>query len=182
MSRAFDGSPFARVVMLPDQVGQDLGVGLGQEGVPLADQLVPEGLVILDDAVMHQRQLAGLVEVGMGVFIGHAAVGGPAGVADADGAPRRVLEDEAGQVRDPPHALARVDRAVMEGRHAGRVITAVLEPPQPVQQDGRRFRLADIADNAAHRRGKVADKFEIRNSKFEMRRELLAPSLSLSNF
>ena len=69
-----------------DEVGDDLGVGLGDELVALGDELGLEGEVVLDDAVMHHDERAGAVAMGVGVLLGGAAVGGPAGVADAEGA------------------------------------------------------------------------------------------------
>ena len=54
--------------------------------VPLPLEAMPEGSVVLDDAVMHHRDPAGLVKVRMGVDVAGQAVRGPARVADAQGA------------------------------------------------------------------------------------------------
>ncbi len=53
---------------------------------PLADEGLLELEVVFDDAVVHDDEGAGAVAVGVGVLFGGAAVGGPAGVADAVGA------------------------------------------------------------------------------------------------
>jgi hypothetical protein len=53
---------------------------------PFGDQLGLEREVVFDDAVVHDDEGAGAVAVGVGVLFGGAAVGGPAGVADAEGA------------------------------------------------------------------------------------------------
>ena len=49
-----------------DQVGQDLGVGLGLEAVAAGDELVGQLDVVLDDAVVDQGQLPGAVRRGDG--------------------------------------------------------------------------------------------------------------------
>ena len=69
-----------------DEVGDDLGVGLGDELVAAGDEFGFEREVVLHDAVVHDDERAGAVAVGVGVLLGGAAVGGPAGVADAEGA------------------------------------------------------------------------------------------------
>ena len=80
-------------VILLDQVGDDFGIGFGGELVAFLDQLLLQGDVVLDDAVVHDDDLAGAIAMRMGVFFGGAAVGGPAGVADAVGAVERLQAD-----------------------------------------------------------------------------------------
>ena len=70
--------------MLLHQVGDDFGVGFGFENVALRVQLVLQGQVVFDDAVVHHHHVARAVAVRMGVLLGGAAVRGPAGVADAE--------------------------------------------------------------------------------------------------
>ena len=72
--------------LLLDEVGDDLGVGFGDELVALGEQFGLEGEVVFDDAVVDDDEGAGAVAMGVGVFFRGAAVGGPAGVADAEGA------------------------------------------------------------------------------------------------
>jgi len=76
---------------LLDEVGDDLGVGLGDELVALSDELALQVEVVLHDAVVHNHNAPGAVAVGMGVFFRGAAMGGPAGVADAEGAVQGML-------------------------------------------------------------------------------------------
>jgi hypothetical protein len=68
---------------LLDEVGDDFGVGFGDEDVALGGEFALELEVVFDDAVVDDDDAAGAVAVGVGVFFGGAAVGGPAGVADA---------------------------------------------------------------------------------------------------
>ena len=82
--RAADGVLEAVVLHLAlDQVRDDLGVGLGDERVALALQLVLQVEVVLDDAVVDDDDLAGAVAVRVRVLLGRPAVRRPARVADA---------------------------------------------------------------------------------------------------
>ena len=78
----------AALHLLADQVRDHFGVGLGDELGALGCQLVAQLAEILDDAVVHDRELVGGVR--MRVVLGRTAVGRPAGVADADGAQERL--------------------------------------------------------------------------------------------
>ena len=126
----------------------DLGVGFGLEEVVVAFQFRLQVLIVLDDAVMDDGDLAG--RMGMGVVLGRAAMGGPAGVADADGAGQWLFLDAAVQVDQLAFRPAPVDPAIDQGRHAGAVVSAILQPPQPLDQKGSDLVLADDTDNTAH--------------------------------
>ena len=71
------------LVVLGDQVGDDLGVGLGAEHAAGGGEALLQLDVVLHDAVDHHVDAVGGVAVGVGVLLADAAVGGPAGVADA---------------------------------------------------------------------------------------------------
>ena len=134
--------------LLLQQVRHDLGVGLGAEGVAAILKLAAQVAVVLDDAVVDDRQAAGAVEVRVGVLVGDAAVGRPAGVAEPDGAAGQRglgLPDLAGPLLDH-------DRAVSRHGDAPGVVAAILELLQPVQDELRCVGArADVAENAAHR-------------------------------
>ncbi len=83
---------------LLDQVGDDLGVGFGDELVALRGELALQVEVILHNAVVDDDDAAGAVAMGMGVFFGGASVGGPAGVADAEGALEGMLAQHLFQI------------------------------------------------------------------------------------
>ncbi|MNT26274.1 hypothetical protein D3C72_1618360 [compost metagenome] len=130
------------------QVGDDLGVGLALEDAALGFQLSLQLGEVLDDAVMDQADAAGLVRVGVGG--GRRAVGGPAGVADADGPGQRVGGQHGLQLADLALGAAAFDAAVDDGGDAGGVIAAVLQPLQAVDQTGDDGACARDADDAAH--------------------------------
>ena len=54
------------------------------------------------------------------------------------------------EVRQLAGAAPELDRSVADDRDAGRVVAAVLEPPQAVDEDRQHLLRADVADDAAH--------------------------------
>ena len=117
-----------------DEVRDDLGVGFGDELVALALQLLLQIEVVLDDAVVNDDNLAGAVAVRMRVLFGRPAVRRPARVADAVVAGDRIERDDLLEVRQLAGAAPQVDGPVVHDRDARRVVAAVLEPPQAVDQ------------------------------------------------
>ena len=83
-----------------DEVGDNLGVGLGEEAMALGDECLLEGEVVFDDAVVDDDEGAAAVTVGMGVFFRRATVGGPAGVADAEAAVDGRVGDDGFEIAD----------------------------------------------------------------------------------
>ena len=73
-----------------------------------------EGGVVLDDAVVDQGELAGLVQVRMGIGVAGQAVRGPAGVADAQGAGDGFCLERLRQAGDAAHAFAHLERAAVQ--------------------------------------------------------------------
>ncbi len=67
------------------------------------------GEVVFDDAVVDDDEGAGAVAVGVGVLFGGAAVGGPAGVADAVGALERVVAEDGFKVGELAGGAADVE-------------------------------------------------------------------------
>jgi hypothetical protein len=122
------------VVVAGDQVSDDLGVGLGGENLPCLLQAPAQLGVVLDDPVEDDVDAAGAVVVRVGVLLGDAAVGGPAGVGDprrrggqrpsAVLGPRLDGGSQIGEVADSVDAL---DPPLREHGEAGRVIASVFE-------------------------------------------------------
>ncbi len=146
-----DGVLEAAVEMLLDQVGDDFGVGLGDEVVAFELELVFEGEVVFDDAVVDDDDVAGAVAMGMGVLLRGAAVGGPAGVADAVGAIDGADADGLFEVAQFAGGAADAERVVgAEHGDARRIVAAIFKAAEAVEDDGHRFAIADVANNAAH--------------------------------
>ena len=108
---------------------------------------------VLDDAVVDDGDPAGLVGVGMGVGRGRRAVGGPAGVADADGAAGQAVGQLLLQHAELARGLADLEAVAVHHRDARRVIAAVLEAPEPLEQQPGGLPGSDVADDATHSRG-----------------------------
>ena len=69
-------------------------IGVATEGMAFGDQRAFEYGVVFDDPVVYQRQPTGVPGVGVSVAIVRGAVGGPAGVADAQVAGGVVVPDQ----------------------------------------------------------------------------------------
>ena len=119
---------------------------------PLAVSSCFEGEVILDDAVVDDDEGAGAVAVGMGVLFGGTAVGGPAGVADAEGAGEGVVGDEGFEVAELAGGAAELHVAVggAGDGDAGGVIAAVFEAAQAFDDDGHGRIGANVSDDSTH--------------------------------
>ena len=104
--------------------------------------------VVLDDAVVHHRHAA--VAVRVGVLVGRLAVRGPAGMADAGRAARRLLAEALLQIGEL--ALGAHDREALlpQDREARRIIAAVLELAQTLDEQVRAILVADVPNDAAH--------------------------------
>ena len=130
---------------------RDLGVGLGLELVALGDELVLERLVVLDDAVVNDGDAVAR-EVRVRVGLGHAAVRGPARVRDAEPARERLrLRACVSSCATLPTVRRKPSlRFALHDGEAGRVVAAVLEPLQALDEHGDDVALCDGADDAAH--------------------------------
>lgn len=132
LDEAFAGriAPFApeAFVVLADEMGEDFRVGLGLESVALGAQFFLDGLVVLDDPIMHEDEAAALVGVRVGVFVGNAAVGGPACMGDPLRALYRLAINEFRKIGDASFAFTDGEsRAVDRGDSSG-IVPAILQP------------------------------------------------------
>ena len=136
---------------LLDEVGDDLGVGFGDEGVAGGGELFFEGDVVFDDAVVDDDEGAGAVAVGVGVLFGGAAVGGPPGVADAEGAVDGVGGDDGLEVAKLAGGAAEFEGGGASGYgDAGGVVAAVLKAAQAFNDDGDDGLGADVSNDSTH--------------------------------
>ena len=146
------------VVVDGDEVGDDLGVGLGREDGAAGLEALAQRQVVLDDAVDDDVHAVGGIEVRMSVLLVDAAVCRPARVTDAD---RRLVGDRRhGRAAAPldrlveaievAHRAHGIDRLTAHHRHAGRVVAAILELAQACQQELLRRPATDVSDDAAH--------------------------------
>ena len=132
-------------------MGDDLGVGVGDEGVAGGGELFFEGDVVFDDAVVDDDEGTGAVAVGMRVLFSGAAVGGPAGVADAEGAVDGVGGDDGFEVAEFAGGTAELEGGGASGYgDAGGVVAAVLEAAQAFNDDGDDGLRTDVSNDSTH--------------------------------
>ena len=134
-------------------LGDDLRVGLREEANALLLEPLLHRKEVLDDAVVNDDDAAGGVAMRVRVLLGGAAVRGPARVPDAEPAGRRVLRDLLREVAELALAARHAhDPVVPDDRDARRVVAAVLEALQAVEENRRRLAVPDVPDDAAHLR------------------------------
>ena len=137
--------------VLLDEVGEDLGVGLGQELMALFAQLLFQAEVVLDDAVMHHHDAPGAIAMRMGILLRRPAMGCPAGVADAVSAVDRIQPDSLFQVAQLAFGAADLQPVAIAGdRDSRRIIAAILEPFQAIENDWNNPLFTDVTNNSAH--------------------------------
>ena len=129
---------------LEEAVREALTSVVGTYGGQLGAQLVR----VLDDPVVHHRDRPGHVRVS--VDVARLTMRRPPGVANSRATlePRRQV---AAKVSDP--ALGLVNAQVTGARHnrePGRVVPAVLQPGQPLQQDGHTVPAPHMRNDPAH--------------------------------
>ena len=136
---------------LLDQVRHDLGVGLGDEGVPLGGQLVAELAIVLDDPVQDDRDLLRVAaRQRMCVLFRDAAVRRPARVAEAVVRQRAVLAGGLFQVLEVADRADVVESAGLTQRDPGRVVASVLEALEALEEQRLRRTGTDVPDDPTH--------------------------------
>ena len=144
-----DSGPQVSVAMRLDEVGQDLAVRLRPHPVAPVLELLPKLVVVVDVPVMDDGDGPAAVQVGVGVALGGGAHGGPAGVADAEGALQG--RDLALELLHEAGVLEDVEAfTVADGDPTG-VVAAVLDAVEGVEEDGPGLPGANVADDSAHR-------------------------------
>ena len=132
-------------------MGEDFGIGFGRKlMIAVRDELLFQRLVVLDNAVMHQRDFAASVEMWVGVFIGNLAVRSPASVADSVVTTGRLFVDQFRQRRDASGAFPRLDVIAVYNGNSGRVVATIFQTAQPIEQDGSSFSRSNITNNSTH--------------------------------
>src|SRR5437763_4627970 len=108
---------------------------------------------MFDDAVMHHHDLAGAITVRMSIFFRRTAMRRPARVADSVSAVQRLETDGFFQIAQLALGAAYLKIAAVATaghRDARRVISAILEPPQPVYDDRHHALFPYVTNNATH--------------------------------
>ena len=134
-----------------DQIDQHLGVSAAAERETVRAQGVAEHPEVLDDPVVDQGEVPRPGEVRVRIGVVGLAMGGPAGMADADRAGTVFPVQERFQVRYLALAFVDVQAAArVDHRHAGAVIAPVLQPMESLDDDRARLPLTNITYDSAH--------------------------------
>ena len=140
-----------RVLHVFHQLDEDLGVGVGAEGDAVRLHHSAQRLVVLDDAVVHEGEVLRLRVVRVCVGGVGLAVGGPAGVGDAQGA-ADVAPFDAG-LEGRHFAFGFIDREVAvlgdEG-DACAVVATVFKTMEAFYQDGVGLLFPDVSYYSTH--------------------------------
>src|SRR5580704_1468365 len=109
-------------------MGEDFGVCVRLELVASGEKFFFQRVIILDDAVVNDRDPLCLIKVGMAISIGRNAVSGPARVADAQIAGNWVGLQNGGEATiDATGFFAQDKVGVLQDRHTGAVIAAIFQ-------------------------------------------------------
>src|ERR1035437_6399367 len=147
--RAIFSAPF--FVAIADEVREDFGVGVGFEFVSGLEQLLFERVVIFNDTVVDDGDPAGLVEMRVAIFVRRNSVRGPARVADAEiPRERSGFQQRRETFVNLPLFFSREQFSVPHHDKPGTVVTAISQPPQSFEDDGRGRFFPDVSDDAAH--------------------------------
>ncbi|MNF78588.1 hypothetical protein D3C84_607760 [compost metagenome] len=127
----------------------DFGVGVRGEHVTQACKLRAQGLVVFDNAVVHNRQITGKMRVG--ITLARRTVCGPTGMGNPQAANQRTLGQRLFQFADLARTTQALELLVIGvDRHAGAVIPTVFQTLQALDQDGGDVTFCDCADNSTH--------------------------------
>ena len=142
---------FGRLALLHlfgDQMDHHLGIGLAFEGASALLQLAAQRLEILDDAIVDDGDRAAGMRVR--VVDGRRAMRGPARVRDPGGARCRLVRQLGRQIAQLALGPAAFELTVMDGADAGRIIAAIFQPFQPIDQPIGHIAASEDSDNTAH--------------------------------
>ena len=114
-------------------------------------ELTLEGEVVLDDAVVDQRQSAPRVDHAGGRCARTArSVGRPAGVPETVRPEEGMRLESLAQTSQLALGLACAELGLVHDHHTGGVVAAVLEAAQPVHQQRHDLLVAHVSNDAAH--------------------------------
>ena len=149
VGRGFRGKPAPE--MKDDEMGNGFGIGIGLELMAGIREFRAERREVLDDPVVHDRDLG--IAVRMGVGLVRDAVRGPTGVGDSGVSRHRCVLEHRLEVGDTSRSPAPLHPSVVERGDPAGVVTPVGEVLETVEE-GRRgtmLRSAHHADDSAHR-------------------------------
>src|ERR1700754_509115 len=139
--------------MFFNQVRDDLSVSLRNKAVIGFAQPVFELQIVFYDAVMDDDDAAGAVAMRMCVLFGGTSVRGPTRVADSVSAVERTQTNRLFEIAQLSFSTANLELVTfIDDRDARRVVTAILELPQPVDNERHDLFVAYVTNDSTHAR------------------------------
>ena len=138
------------VVDLFEKVCDDFRIRLRLEDMALLDELFLQAEIVLDDAVVHDDEVTRAVRMRMRIAVRRTAMRRPARMADTDRALRHIFLDLVAQCRKAADALLDADVIAVINGDAGRIVAAVLELREALEQEVRCLLVTDITNNTTH--------------------------------
>ncbi len=114
----------------------------------LAFQAITQGLVILDDSVMHDGQAARDVRVR--IALARYAMGGPARMGDASVAAGLCFFGLGRQFSDPADCAQALQACLIDQCQSGRVVAAIFQPTQAFEKNRNDIAVGDRCYDATH--------------------------------
>ena len=134
--------------VMGDEMRDNFGIGLRDKAALVIFQFGLQRRVIFDDAVMDDGDT--LRRMRVGVVFRRPAMCRPARMADAGRAGQCLFLQLGVEIAELSFGAAAFDMAVRKRRDAGRIIAAIFEAAQPLNQQGRDIVVAKNSDDAAH--------------------------------
>ena len=132
-----------------NQLREHFGIGVGCEHDSAGFELRAQRMRVVDDAVVHDDDPARDVGVRVRVRIARRAVRRPARMADPDDAGKPLRQARL-HVAHLALALVHGNSVLALQREPRRVIAAIFEPMQPLDQNRHRILMSDIANDSTH--------------------------------
>jgi hypothetical protein len=88
--------------------------------------------------------------MGMRILLRRFTMGRPPRVTDPGGPTKTLFAQRLFQIDQFADATADLDFAVAMDRDAGRIVSAIFQTLQAIQENGNRVLITDVSDNAAH--------------------------------
>ena len=134
-----------------NQLHQHLGIGSTFKLIALLDELFLQYLVVLDDTIMHQRQVTAHAHMRMGVGSRRLTMGSPAGMGDTHMTAAILLGSHRLQVAHLTLCLIHIQLILTVYQcHAGTVISTILQFLQALDEDRIGIILTNISNYSTH--------------------------------
>src|SRR4051812_20304951 len=130
---------------MANELGQNFSIGLRKESMAAACQFLAKGGVVFDNAIVNKRQFARTIDVRMRIGITGQSMRGPARVADPERSLNRLFPKQLSETGDAADAFANLQAVVVKGAKAGRVISAILQPAQAIDEQWRRVLFSNVS-------------------------------------